>query len=353
MNDNEFELGLEKLNREERKKQQYYLESFEQGRRTIASIFNDHYTALSEFKDGVSVEDIVSFHELRTDDSQEEENSLAKNLSTLINKDIEQSPDLISGEIHVSGEGMYMHSTSGSSSEHQDREFALLEEGDALIGDIKYYSVAPIVSYEIYRHIQEGGDISDNDVDDKPPVVLGVWIHITNATVQRREGCKEELIDEVFMPLEYPSLQFDKVIRHEDSVVQEKPIEMHIPVLVHFKNEFINEVCNNFENDLNYNEYTSEEHHALRAEYQSELDVYMGMVDRDEELVVSTHDAIMLMGGTKEFINQTAVYSAPIIISIRDTWRVVHAFEVQTTDGVDVAHVLPEHVIDITSQNKE
>ncbi|HWT39941.1 MAG TPA: hypothetical protein VN081_01535 [Dongiaceae bacterium] len=358
MDDDDFEKAVAELVETERKKardkEPYYIESLEAERTAIVGVFNDHYESLSSLQGVETVEDLLA----ATDDGTNyfddglggddlSRNSLTLALDELIQEDIERVPALTSGEMHVGGEGVYMFEPDCEENNTDAQEFGcdILEDGAALIGDIGAYVVAPVIPYEAFRQTQEGSGFEGPLYDDIGTDIPGLWVILNNVKLYDGSGCEIGRRDHVLVPMEYPSLHFGKVMRQGESL--KKADEVHVDVDVHFKGDFIREQFTIAENDLNYNDYSPEEHRECRHEHQSELGIYMSGVDPDEKLILSAFRSIAADGAERQLEEREAYYLEPVVIKPKGDWRVVHAFLVKNGDQMSIVYVLPEDLLAI------
>lgn len=358
----DFELELAKLYSAERKKDLFYLESVERERQAVLSAFYDHYASVSKLQDTLTLEDILSeattgsAGSFKDDDSIDDDafvSPLAQELGELIQQDIQRHEVLLSGEMQVSGEGVYMFTTDRPEGTEDGMGTEILEDGATLTGDIRYYSVAPMISYDDFMRTQRGGDAESEALDVETP---GLWLFMENVAVTNAAGVTTETLDRVLVPLNYPSLTFNKVIRQSDSVMAEEaqPEPSQVPVVTHFKSDFMLETCNDMENDLNHNEYDGEESHRIRAQHQDELSIYMAIVDREAPLTLSAFSAILHDGTEVALADESALYLDPVIMKINDMWRVLHAFQLVSNEGtLRIAHILPEYLLAIRNKNEQ
>lgn len=359
MDDSEFDIELAQLFNEERKKEYYYLVSVEQERQAIISAFYDHYMSVAEFRDVTTVDDFLQnltaenteLLEQPADEDDDFLSPLATELNELIQKDIESYDVLLNGEMQVSGEGLYMMSPD----EEGGSDVEILENGATMVGDIQWYSVAPMIPYELFLQTQRGDSFEQPSSDAIASEMPGVWLLMNNVVVTDSNGVTTNEVDQALIPLSYPSLRFHRVIRQEEAVtmdVQEVETEQ-VPVQEHFKSDFMREICNDIENDLNHNEYEGEEAHAVRAQHQNELAIYMGVVDHEAPLRLRAFSATLLDGNETELNDETVRYVDSVIMNIGGTWRVVHAFETTATDGtINIAHVLPEYIVSLRPEDQ-
>lgn len=360
MDDSEFDIELAKLYSAERKKEYYYLVSVEQERQAVISAFYDHYVSVSAFQDVTTVDDFLSSFDslvgeptgkLETSDDDDDDDDdflspIAAELNDLIQKDIESFDVLLDGEMQISGDGIYMVSPD----EGGVPDVEILEQGATLVGDIQWYSVAPMIPYELFMRTQNDDNYEQPTSDDVTNEMPGVWLLMSNAVLTDENGANVSEHEQVLVPLNYPSLSFNKVMRQKEALignVQDIDIEQ-VPVESHFKSDFMLEICNDIENDLNHNDYEGEEAHEMRARHQEELSIYMSGVDREALLCLSAFTATMLDGNEAELTQQAVHYVDTVIMHVNGTWRIVHAFETTPKDGkINIAHVLPEFMTEI------
>lgn len=359
MDDREFDLELEKLLSDERKKEPYGTESIKKELLAVVVSFYDHYRSLSEFEASASADDflakLLETHGENADDAEEFDSDLLGELDELIQSDLEKYPILLEGELSVKGEGIYMYDVDNDV-DQPGTEVEILEEGMTLTGEIQQYAVLPMISYEAFMRMQSADSYEHLDQDDIVGEMPGLWVLLRNVTVRDEVGSDVYSHEQALVPLNYPSLTLEKIVRYSDSVAELASAEQEmepIEVAAHFKSDFILELCNEIENDINYNEYTTSELRAAREDYQAELGIYMSMVDREEELVISVMNAIMMTGDQTSFTNQIARYSDPILMKVNDSWRVAHGFEMDTHEGIHVVHILPEHLLEIKRRNEK
>ena len=344
--DNEFNLELERLLSDERKKSLYYTISVEKERQLIIDSFADHYVAMSLLDSVITFDDFLKDQEPNVSSENEDEDApseLVSVLSELVRKDIEMYDVLADGEMQVSGNGIYLFYPEDGDM----HELEMLEDGATLTGDVKWYSVADMISYEAYLHVRQSGEYIFDDIVTE---VLGVWLVLDNVTLTNAVG-ETTFIGSASVPFSYPKLQFDKIIHQENDIVPDVEIA-EIPIQAHFKSDFMLQVCNDIENDLNHNDYEGEEAHQVRAQHSDEVSIYMGIVDREEVFEIDAFTAVMQNGDQETLEGVSVQYLDPTIMNCNGTWRVVHAFSVLREDGrAAVAHILPEYLLSIQKKS--
>ena len=359
MNDREFEQEIESLLRAERKKEPYYLESVEKEQLEVVAAFYDHYASLSEMRGVSTVEDFLSTLELPdSDDDQAEANEdLIAELHELTQKDVERFPVLLGGEVMMKGEGLFMYDADPQGeTEDQSRvmEVDEIEEGVTVTGEVRHYVIAPMIPYETFVRWQSADSYEDMEADDMANEAPGLWLSLSDVTVSDASGAEIKTLDNVLVPMNYPSMKLNKIIRQSISAERLAPQEeTKAPVITHFKGDFITGVFNDKENDLNYNDYSEEELRAAREAHQLEIGIYMSAVESDAELVLTAFNSIGVEGNEEGFAGKTVRYIDSAFMKPRNEWRVVHAFLVDVEDGVALRHVLSEDIITIHRKDEK
>ena len=364
MDESEFDLELKKFYSEERKKERFRVVSAEKERSAVLDAFFDHYRSSIELMGGMTVEDFLeevneSAVDERNEFSQDDDEAvdeLCSYLDMLSQQDIERYDTLLSGEMNVSGEGMFMFIPDTGDDSRIGGDVGIIEEGMEIIGDIKQYKVAPVFPQEALAQM-EGGESSSpaDEVDVTGLNVPGIWLQLENATLFDEMGGVVDTYEELMLPFGYTTLKFHKIIRQSDELAPAvKGESVRAPASTHFKGDFILEIYNDVENDLNHNHHEGEEAHAIRAEYQLELNKYMNGVDREAFLQLDASSAAMLDGSQRELSSARVRYIEPVIASANGSWRVIHAFEVYDSDNsIKIAHILPEDITSIDSKVEE
>lgn len=353
MEDKDFQLQVQKLIDEERRqaraKDPYILESLAQERQSLVMAFYDHLASLQAFPDITTadelLESLMSGHEIidAIDWESETQQVLIDQIDELIQKDIEHLPELQTGELHVSGEGMYVYISDDDTFE-SGVEVGIFDEGMTIIGDINRYDIAPMHSYDTFLETQHPSS-EPNEVLQEG---LGVWVLLKNAIVLDGAGQVVEKHDEVSIPVHYPSTCFHKVIRQQDaSIATPEEDTPYVDVWAQFKNDFIIETCNTFENDVNYNDYSAEERALLMEQYQDEVSIYMSGVNPETPLLLSASEALMADGKRLSINHAQAQYLQPVFLRAGTTWRIHHAFAVGRGDSETFANILPEHLLSV------
>lgn len=354
MENSEFNTEVEKLYSRERKKEYYKVESVEAKRLALLSAFYDHYIAVSSFQEISTVDDfLATITESRNQNTTSRglpSEQLITELGMLMQPEIEKYPVLHEGEMRVTGEGLYfcIPQSENVSEDESDESLGELELGDELIGDIKGYSVESMPSYEAFRSLQDHYPFDRPNYDDITPEAPSLLLHMENVLVVKAGGVKTELEGEVVVPINYPSIDIDKVIRISKTVRELKQEqEVQVEVITHFKSDFISATCDSMENTLNYTNLTPEQERETRERFQEELKAYMKVVDKDRKLSLSAFNAILASGDEQELDDVEVVYDIPVFIKNNDTWRIAHSFLSYDTDKPLVAHVFPEDIVDV------
>lgn len=336
----EFDIDAELANllKTEQEKAPFYVESLERERTELVASFQEHVIAVYSFSgDDFTIEKIAS---VDVEDAKEREEDLYAQLDELALEDITRHEALLEGEMQVSGEGIYILDFDGEGYPVEE-----LASGETVRGTIDAYNVAPLVSADTSE--TEGGL-------DMP----GLWVTLKDATVYGPAGDEVRFSECMLVPMSMPGLKFGKVIRRFSEVVSEAtgapvaaveegalaPKEPNIREQL--AGDLFQERCNEIENDLNYNEYELEELQECRRTYQGELNLYVGDIEPDEQLVITTIEAMLPMGGTIELLAQNVFYNGPTILKFPNSWRVVHGFSVcDSNNGTEqLVHVLPETI---------
>lgn len=355
MDDREFNIELHNLLNNEAAKKRFYV-SVEEERTAVIDAFHDHYAALSVADEIDTVEDLMArIESTQKSRSPEEDEALhdefIASLNECLQKDIEQHPLLLSGEMRVSGEGIYLPLPEPEDASDFIGEPEMLSDGTMIIGDIQFYSVESIVSYEQYKRITSNQD--EDPIYEEIVETPGIMLYLENARVIEPDMQEERAVGDVVVPLTYASLVFEKVDHHAPEKKPQQSIEEPIDINEHFRSDFIRETCLNIENALNYNDYDIDEAQAEREYYQAELKVYMNAVDAQKPLSLSAFTARMLSGDYMELTEQKAYYLEAVLVKVGENWRVAHGFEIETKAGNNIAHVLIEDIVDVRYLSEE
>lgn len=332
MDDKEFQLAVERLinaeRQESRTKEPYILESLESERRALLGVFIDHYVALQHFTVMTTLDEIINTIERSgLDDADDEErlDELSSQLEELMQDELQKYPEVLSGEIRISGQGVYLYASDNDVDD--DVMVDTFDDGVTINGEVDWYTVAPLPSDDT-----AGG--------------LGLWVLLKRAAVINGAGERVAGYDEVSVPVTLPGLHMHKIIRQSDatgSLIE--PDVAAVNIWTQFKNDFILDMCNSFENDLNYNDYDADEHQQRREMHQNEIAIFMSAVESDCTIRVSAREACSLRGVVLQLTDVSALYLQPVFAQHGNSWRVYHAFEIETEGGeLDIVHVLPEHL---------
>lgn len=236
------------------------------------------------------------------------------------------------GDMEVSGNGTYMFDTIEATT-----LVSSLSDGETIRGEIDRYAVAPMIK------INEDG----RDTSELAPVP---WVLLKNAVVRTADGEPIETCENVLVPLTESELHFDHIRRVGDELKNSEVVgdfevqglieteEIVVAVGIEdvtydFRSHDLEQLRNDIEADLNYNEFTADELLQARREYQAELNGVMRDVITDDKLIVSINDAQIVTGGTTDLIGKDVYYNGPTIIHVYDIWRVMHGFTVLDENG--------------------
>ncbi len=366
----EFDLDAELANllkgiqpEKQKYKGQAFFVSIESERQEIIESFYDHAMSVHSLHEDITPE--TMFDAPSMDDIQKE----YKALEELVAVDIGQHEALVQGEYRISGEGIFMsfpqdlHETDrtvliteeiddeDSYGEDDDSGFSIeiLDDGDTLRGEISHYEVIPTVSYEELSHLKT------NDIDDAELItdegVPGVWVSLKNVTQYDTSGIEIRTFGSVMVPFTVAGLQFEKAeYQFEELAPKIDSEQLGREFKEKFSGSLFREHCNDIENDLNHNGYSDDEIRAKGAEYLEELGYYIKDVKPGEEMLLTALDGIDPKSKDQVMIiEQKVYYNAPTLLSISDSWRVVHSFYTITAQGAAprVVNVLPENILSI------
>ncbi len=366
----------------ERKPLEPIYESVDKERNALVESFYSHYIAISNLDALETVDDFIAvsdalreqasamqalgdFDDLDEDGYEEDipfivpdgigENgeeydvfdvSIIPSLNTLMQKDVEQYAVMASGEMRVSGEGLYKFMPDEG---FDGRSSDSLRDGQTLSGDINQYIALPSVAYDDFRRgvVHDDGELHEGAqalIETPSP-----WLYLTNVVIRDNNGIEFARYDDVMVPLDYPSLQFHKISygpAEEENSARTEKAAMRITLADHLKGSYIIEIYNDMENDLNYNKYETEKaHYKQRAEYHEVLSRYAESIDQMCPIRLDAFEVQFADGGVAGLDNQIGNYNGPAILEYDGKWRVVHSFVITgEDDGFRIAHVLPEYI---------
>lgn len=362
--DSEFEALLsdeaQRKQSYERKKLPFYAESVDAERDMLVEAFYDHYVSLSSPDSIETVDDFLAatqvsreydterdILDLDGDDSYDA--GIVPALNDLLRKDVERCEVMASGELQVSGEGLYLFVPDLDT----DADSGVFEDGATLIGDISQYAALPSIAYEDFLRMQNGEGNMWANRHDEPVESPSPWLLIKNAVLYDASGVQQAKYETAMVPLDYPSIHFKKVIRQEGGELGALEVEW-VPLATHFTAEFMHTVYNDIENNLNHNRFDYDE---FREEYEflrKDIGVYMMSVDTEKDIYLTASEATLVDGMHAAFEGGVVQYIEPTIMKYENSWRVAHAFMMHTHDGgFNVAHVLPEHIVEIKYLNEQ
>ena len=355
MDDREFQQEVQRLiesqQRKERLASPYILESLRREKEALIAAFHDHFIAMQRFPEVTTVEEFLE--SLQAPDSLDDQlawtdnadaYNLQDHLNELMMQEVERLPELLDGEMQISGESIFMHDTEYD--DDSEVEVSILEAGATLMGTIQWYCVESMPSYEAFLHTQSPDTMPPPDVVEH----LGLWVMLQDVTVKDGSGVTIGAHQEVLVPVSYPSVTLHKVIRQHDAIIARPEENLpYVDIWAQFRNDFILETCRIFENDVNYNEREADEKQDIVIQHQDEVAVHMSGVDGDTPLLLEATEAYMFDGSLPELVDATAYYLQPVFLRRGDTWRIHHAFEVHQGGEVRIAHILPEHLVTVRS----
>lgn len=363
MDHEEFNQELEKLYESERRKEDYYLASLENERKLLIEAFYDHYASLSDLQSINTVDEFLdSLTEVDTttpleDDLVDPQEALAGDLYDLMHTSLERNSSLLRDKVRISGDGIFLYYINhrdelDDQSDYDTKitvEVGEIEEGRFVRGQVDDVIVEPMMPYEKYiRWLSAGEPEATWEEFDVSVGPLTPMIKLKNAIIYTAEGEQLEAVDTLYAPLTYESMQLYREIQTlKASERAKKQEEISAPVVTYFKGEFITGVFNDKENDLNYNEYDTEEFAAAHDTHLTEIGVYMASVSQDEPLILSAVDAFDVTGKIQDVVAKTATYLDSVMMKLRERWRVVHAFTIEIDNETLLLYILSENIIDI------
>ena len=346
MNEYDLDAAYENLLRSERRKAPFYVEHIEKERQEIIDAFSDHSLTVHLADDAFTLETLLN---PPIDEEADSDRQLA--LEELLLKDIDAYEVLQGGEVQVSGEGIFMYD-----SEEFETTTEVLSDGETIHGELYSFAVLPaFLSPEAFSAMQQTGQEPDS-VDGR----LSVWAVLDHAVIYDGAGSEIHSTERILVPFSYPDLKFGKVIRrsfgmdaHETTyeTLTDSEIETVQELLT---GDRFQQLCNDIENDLNYNLYDANELQMLRREYQGRLNEQIAAVSPD--LLLRLSGDAQIVGDDSLFLfDQEAQYSAPSIIKYPDSWRVVHTFNLVDPQGdtYAFAHIFPEAIHEIVLKEQE
>lgn len=349
MEDKEFNKEFDKIVKHESFRDAYYTESIEQERAAILSAFQDHFVALTLPDDIETIEDILAVRPIANagvdeddiDDTLFQYDELAQKIEEFIQKDIERHPILLEGEIKVHGKGIYQCfiRPEDISADDEDNGVRELEDGEALMGHIKDYTVDPFTLYNA-RLIDV--EAIDEYADTPPSEGLSLLLSLSDAQLIDDSGVAQ-YIGEVCVPFDHMGFRFEKVVRQSTAPIAETESEIE-ELKAHFNSDFITQAVVDMENDLTYNTYDDIEEH-IQA-YNEELSLYMGMVDSNRPMKIRA-TALRENGEVIEVNDQPVYYSHTALTKFPQFWRVTHIFIALTSEGSERLYIQPRAMVSI------
>lgn len=336
----------------DRREGPFYIESLESARQAVARAMEDHIVSLTAttIHETLAVADIV--RPSRDEDAYCDA-IITQHLNRLIRSDIERHPELCSGEVQVSGNGIALGEYDHEASIYP---VEILEEGCAWRGLIDDHVVMPTLAYNAYtRYIQTEAKLSDDAmIDDGDIEPWSLCVVLRDVKVIDTSGLENDIPYNMIVPLAYPSLSFDAIIRQQASEHAEREPDMPlIDVTDCLLNDQLYEDFTDIENDLNYNEYDGETAGARRAEYQEQLEQYIHDISNDDALLLMCDEVRTPAGDTLTLFTSTdARLEKPIIVETAGKWRIVYRFTATSSDQTeDVVFVVPENIIAACKQS--
>lgn len=321
-----FDKEIAALFREERRKESVHHESIQPELAEVVEAFYGHVAAFESLEQDWTVEEITQGVKPSLDLEE-----LAGAVSELLRQDVERidrHDDLLIGEVHVSGSGDYMYFQEDGD-ERGDDTFAVgeaLQPGEYIIGEIDRGSIAPLPESD----------------------TLTLALHIKEATLYDAAGSKVALFEEgVIIRIDNSFLSVKKVRYNTPTgLAREQDTFKRPDAGIFLKGSFLQEICNDIENNLNRNDYPPEEHFQVRAEEQAQLSAIIeSQIGQDAQFLLSAHNAVLLDGTFLESLErQTATYNGSTIIEYQGSWRIVHGFDIYEGETKRVIHVLPEDI---------
>lgn len=308
----------------EKKKSLFEYDSLQSVIQRVREHFFEHMKGFQPFDSPLDVQEIGE------DDGEEyDEYSL---LNELVQTDLMNGYlELREGELQISGKGTYMLDTLDGPAT------CLLDDDEVLFGTIDGYFVAPLIV------------IDEND--EPKETVPAIWMMLNDADVRSADGEPRLSSDRMMVPITVDGFIFKKLVDDESEASSEELSSDEFDIgIVDVKYDFcghdFQQLCNDIESDLNYNEYEADDLQARRREYQPALSQHMEFIEDDDKLIISVKDAQIPTGGTVDLVCQDAYYNGPTIIKMYNTWRVVHGFTTLDEDEQpsQMIHVYPESI---------
>lgn len=331
MNDADFNAELVELLNTERKKLPYTVESVDEAMRLLATSFANHVESLKDFYSMNTVEAFLSSFEsddgtiLSEDDDGDFQTPFSRELMSLLQEDAERYDAPLTGELLVGGNGVYIQDNTGLTEDDERPTLEELQDGMTIVGEFMGYAALPGIIYDEAEQRAPGDDFSED---------LEPWLKLYDARVYDATGTEIVTISSLFIPLSSSEFTFGTVVRntkfgHEQ--INQQPVE--IDLKTYFASDFIQGEFLNAENDLQHNEYTSDEERTVREEYQDEFMLYMEMVNGDNRFVVDASHVYFQGCETSGVLEGvTAYYLQPVLVKIEGVWRLCHAFHILSGD---------------------
>lgn len=329
--DDEIDIELKNLIRGEREKTSYYLASLQPEREKIVADFHDHVIAALEVTQGSVFE--AKLPEFDSDEEQE----LHAVIDELVQASLEDQPLLLTGEVSVSGFGVYAINDS------DDGEVALevLGGGDTIRGYVDAYCVAPWVST----------DIDQESPEHNRETLPDLWVRLEDVSRYDSNGQRMAKFPEMLISFTSPNLSYHKVERREDVTIEtlEDDITPHPNEL--FYNDIFRDLCNDIENDLNYNHDGEFSLHERCEQAQDQLRLFMmGQTLEGMKFIVNATQLDSPYADISSDGDLKLEYLEPVIYKKDEGWRVGHGFWT-LGDGNEynraIVHILPENITSI------
>lgn len=357
MNDNEFQLEIENLMREERKKEPFYLISLRGEQQKLIELFESHYETLSQLKGASDIDSFLSSITAADTDSVRVDinEDLYSEINELVHRDLERYLQLLEGELLMRGEGLFLYDPDIQEEfgeQPVSAEVYALEKDMAVSGEFSHFTVAPMIPYEIFHKIHKFDTFDELDDEDLVSEMPGLWLALKNATVNDASGFELESCEMVLVPMNYPTMRLHKVVRQGEPVgTSKKTPEGKAPVITHLQSGFIKGVFSDKENDLNYNDYNQEEFEAARELHKQEIGVYMSAVEQNVPISLFASDSYDVNGSSFGPISEIALYRDSSFIKISNQWRVAHQFVIGSDNIKMALYVLPEDISPVDQEH--
>lgn len=313
-------------------------ESIKRERQLVVDAFYDHLVELHSSGDLLTFDDFMqSTGPNPSGGSQELSHEEATILNRCIQIDIEKYKLPLSGEMKVTGEGVY------AVENNQHTLVGLLHKDEAIHGTILYYFTAPLVSI-------------DEAKEEVVQLAPALWVELKDAVLFGPDGNIITSAERMSAPFTQKSLDFEKVLRTGDVPLTMDERLFVIDIRNQLAGRDFLELAHTIETDLNRDAFESNEARTqAHVNYQRMLDENMRDIDINNELLLSVNDATIRHGGNRDIVSEKAYYNCPAIVPFLGEWRVVQTFTLIVDDDPfgKILYALPGSIKEALMKRKE